>query len=615
MYDRAVWFGKCTGVRVAPRFVLTAFSCAAPGDTARFYLSGPATDPSRSAIVVAVHGRPGTDSATNDRIDETGDFADLAVVELDRDITTGASSAIAWTYAGNGFSGYKVGVEPEGESDKFGILRATAEPLASPSDTTGIFRTKHTFTDPGAAFYAKGRLTGIMSAPDGPLGRFTSTVHHLPWILEQIHYRWVAGPAVGGRALTGSAYETFTGAEVVCQYACEQASACVAYDYVASSSKCTLLSTLTGAIDAPEARSASRWALRNGSSRGGDPVGSVRADGTPAVVHRLSGGGLSELRAMAGAWGPASLPASTAGRPAVYTRSDGKNAVVYRNASTRHIVEILEAPEGWVETDLTNATAGPDAAGDPAAYVRDDGVSAVVYRSTDSRIIELTRTSAWEPARDLTKLTNGVGDWAPVGDPSAYVRSDHYSSIVYRSADDHIVELYYRSGVYWKGDPLDLAMPAKPTDEKLLAVGTPYGYVRHDGVNAVVYRATDNSICELRAGGATGWTYSVLDASGVAPAAGNPFAYVRSDATSAVVFRTTTNRILELSLAGIGPWGATDLTNAGGAAPISDPTAYVRPDAFNAVLFRSAGNHVSELASAGAGWVPTDLTAVSGEIP
>ncbi len=183
-----------------------------------------------------------------------------------------------------------------------------------------------------------------------------------------------------------------------------------------------------------------------------------------------------------------------------YVRSDSVNAVVYEG-NNFHIYELSLPFHGaaWNLGDLTQLTGAPLAAsgpslsnaGEPSAYVRSDNVSAVVYRGSDNHIHELSLAlhgAAWEKG-DLTALTGApAAAWGPV----AYRRSDSVNSVVFVGANHHIYEISLPfDGKAWTVADLT-ALTGAPA-----AAASPAVYVRSDQVNSVVYRATNNQIYEL----------------------------------------------------------------------------------------------------------------------
>lgn len=136
------------------------------------------------------------------------------------------------------------------------------------------------------------------------------------------------------------------------------------------------------------------------------------------------------------------------------------------------------------------------------------------------------------------------------------------------------------------------------------------GYVRSDGLNAVVRTASNGRIHELLMNRAWG----VSDIHGVAQGVASKLtAYRRSDNIDAIVYRSINNRIIELSRTN-GVWSSSDLTTLAGAeAAAGSPTAYIRTDGVSAVIYRGASTgHVIELRLGSRGWRATNLSVASG---
>ena len=224
-----------------------------------------------------------------------------------------------------------------------------------------------------------------------------------------------------------------------------------------------------------------------------DPWGYVRSDGIAAVVYSGNDGGVHELR-LEGTWQWANLtslagaPASY-GRPTGYVRGDGVNAVVYVGAAaTGSQIHELRLDGGWKWASLTSLASAPPAASEPSAYVRSDGISTINYRGTNGHVQDVRLDSGWQRA-DLTAL---AGAPPARGTPAGYVRNGTINAIVYSSsgpAAGEICELrledtwqYYCFG----------AVPGAITGY------APRGYVRADGLPAVVYIGTDSHVHELR---------------------------------------------------------------------------------------------------------------------
>jgi hypothetical protein len=242
----------------------------------------------------------------------------------------------------------------------------------------------------------------------------------------------------------------------------------------------------------------------------------------------------------------------------------------------------------------------PSRSGNPTGYVRaTDDSSIGVFTNPSGHIREFNLSTAagshWG-VNDLTAIAvNGKITGAPIAAsaPSAYVRHDGINAVVYRAPDNEIVELAFASGV-WQWSYL---APAMPVGLPLAASdATPTGFKRSDGHSAVVYRTAANQIAELVLG--SSWTWTYLAPTGTPAAASDPVAYVRSDFADAVNYRSTANHIIELALVSTG-WVWSDLTDsASGSPPLASgtPAGYLRSDGVNAVVYRNAsGGGLTEL--------------------
>jgi hypothetical protein len=216
-----------------------------------------------------------------------------------------------------------------------------------------------------------------------------------------------------------------------------------------------------------------------------------------------------------------------------------------------------------------------------------------------------------ETNQALTSYTGTV--W---GNPAAYVRSDHVNSIpdVRSQLTGDVMELYL-DGTGWHWGDLTLLSGASAA-----GVGWPTGYVRGDGVNAVVYYGRDYHVHELHLSG-TQWYDNDLTQLYGGP--GNPngdlAAYVRSDGASSVVYCSFNDYHIHeyYLLSGYSYWQERDLTLASGGAECYDsPVAYQRSDGINSVVFASyaSPSHVWELYSSKpqSAWFAGDLSAISG---
>ncbi len=275
----------------------------------------------------------------------------------------------------------------------------------------------------------------------------------------------------------------------------------------------------------------------------GNPSANVRHDGYEQVIYRSVNGHVYSFW-WAGAWYSGSLTAITGapkalGDAAPHIRSDNVDTIIYR-AANNDIYELYLWGGWWYAGDLTAYGAAPPAAGDPKDLNRADGLFSRIYRGVDGHLIDIYWSGAAWLSSDVTASAASI---ASAGDGAPYVRSDNLNAIVYRAIDDHVHELSTAAdGHVWTDVDLTAAAVAPS------AIGDPRGYVRSDGVDAVVYRATDDHVYELRRSG-DAWTATDLTIAATAPdAAGEAVPYVRTDSVSAVAFRGADNGIYEMAL-------------------------------------------------------------------
>jgi hypothetical protein len=156
--------------------------------------------------------------------------------------------------------------------------------------------------------------------------------------------------------------------------------------------------------------------------------------------------------------------------------------------------------------------APPLAAGDPFGYRRSDGVNAVIFRDTFNRIVELRieRGGApWVAANlfDNVYSTTGVMPPDAAGDPTAYRRADGANSIVYRGFNGQVHELYQlpvpgpNIPWRWKNLTADARVPSSAFAATFKQQNNPVGYTRSDGPDSVVYISQDGHVHELQMSG------------------------------------------------------------------------------------------------------------------
>jgi hypothetical protein len=620
--DRAATLFSCTATRISARWLLTAAHCMAEvEDDVGFYSTGPGDDPNETAEVDAVVLRPGVNAGacfadTDACWDTTGTFADIALLRLknhddgfDENDLDGHQAMLAHQYPGDGEPGVKIGSGNHGGlPNEFETLMQIADTTSSMNDNNGMFFTWQAQSDQGDSggpFYYGNSVLGVHRGSSQGEDYYTSVPEHLKWILTTIDYQWRGQPEQASTKYTGTLIESFFGNEDECQYVCEKMASCEAYSFDlfpdVADPNCFLYDAVTGV----STDSTWKGALKHGTLMGqaNSVVGYVRSDGLDAVVHVNIAGEIRELVRVNGQWQvgdpqPSTAPAVHIGRKvAAYRRHDGTNAIVYRSTTNRIIELALDGTWDW--SDLTSAANAELSAGQPAAYVKADGVSAVVYRgATTGHIIELRLGSRGWVKRDLMAAAGSSA--TAESDPTAFVRSDGFSSVVFQ-ASDAVYELRQSVGGSWViGAPSVLAGGAP-------AVGRPFGFTHSSGTNAIVYRTAAGQIIRLTLAG-TQWSAAQL-ATG---ATGDPSAYTRTDMVESVVFRNSANKIIEAA------GGATfDLNEfAGAPAAYTNPSTFHRVDGFNAVLFETSAGHVRELTlKRGQGWGTADLTAVANETP
>jgi len=650
---------ECTATRIAPNFLLTALHCQMQlfvGKNVTFYSTGPGYNTTMTAKIVNVTNPPGTNWATDYYTDSNGQFADLAVVQLDRNIKTGAAATMQWAYPGSGSSGFKVGCGglASGVSNTTGRLLAASDTLDSGDDSGGGFHTTHDQVDPGDSggpFYYKNRILGTLwgtyaGTGGGTVARYTSVPAHLDWILGSIGYQWSGAPPVAHQAISGNVVENFaTNSQRVCQYACEQHSDCVGYNFSTLSLPgiCQTFNTFGGVSGSSTITSGLRFATRS-SAKTGNPAAYARFDGVSSVVNHSTDNHVHEFYSSDGSnWNVGDLfafasaddgsgmqPPAIAGKPSVFAipttpNRGGANSILYRT-SFGQIIQIYTTASnpGWHWRNLTNSSVvlgGLDsthllATGDPKLYLRSDGTPAIVYRWYNE-IWELAAVNGWTGTWTARSLTTAAGAPFTAGEPSAYVRADGLDAVVYRGSDANIYEIASSDGTSWGVGSLT-GNAGKPA----IAAGDPFGYVRVDGVDSVVFRGTNSDIWELYLQPGFNWQWGDLSSYSPTPlAAGNPVGYVRSDGTIAIVFRSVANDVIEITPGNSAhPWISNDLSViAGGPSwagiDASDPMPYVRSDGGNAVVFLDGMNHMRELSLHPTGWTGRDLTHDTGENP
>jgi hypothetical protein len=248
-------------------------------------------------------------------------------------------------------------------------------------------------------------------------------------------------------------------------------------------------------------------------------------------------------------------------------------------------------PTSWEDVDLTSAAKAPQATGLPMGYVRHDAVPSIIYRAAKVRgkdtVYELgNRDTGWQ--------TLDLCAGAPAGcNPSAsvfgYVRADATSSVVFTSRvgnENHVKDVAWDNGAKsWH--EWDMTSVAKGP----AAYGSPSAYVRGDKASAIVYCHPNGEIREI-ASTSSGWKDTSLmpEGSGAEPANCDlcqPFPLTTSDSQSVVVYLGFDSHVHMLHLVGQS-WAHHDLTTESKAKvdAYPCPTAYQRADTVLSILFK-----------------------------
>jgi hypothetical protein len=344
---------------------------------------------------------------------------------------------------------------------------------------------------------------------------------------------------------------------------------------------------------------------------------------TPAVIYVDGDRHIHEI-ALKGNWRDRDLTAAAgapdtyleSAQPMAYCRSDGVPMVIFTGAD-KHIhalyMELSYQGGSWYElwhwADLTNIAGSPPAAFiDPYGYVRSDGISTVVYKGEDGHIHELRLEGTWLWA-DLTVISG-----APVAGPRpvAYVRGDSINSIVYTGLKDHIYELRLEDGWKW-ADLSDLSGAPLPASDLS-------AYVRSDGISTIIYIGYDGHVQEIRL--ESSWIWADLTMISGAPQASRlrPFGYMRGDGINAIVYTADhmnvsdginqdPDLLYELRLDN--GWKFYELTSVQNAFGGTMPVGYIRADEISAIVYLGIDDHIYELRLE-TSWHWADLTYLAG---
>jgi hypothetical protein len=257
----------CTGTIVGARHVITAAHCAPKtGHLVRFYDGAHVRAPSESRVITRIYKRarvnpienhpdwdlfrPSSWNWDSGMFDENGKWADLLVLELDREIPSYAWAAdLPLSYIGNGAqssAGYQVGSGLHNDAaNDAALLKWRTSKVYSSDDNDGhmlVDSSDVNSGDSGGPYYTltNGRLV-VHGALTGTRfewaarSKYTSVAKHVTWIL---HAMGVTAPQANvDRGGTPYAVLSSTSA-LDCALKCAQDARCKAYTYVGAWRQC-----------------------------------------------------------------------------------------------------------------------------------------------------------------------------------------------------------------------------------------------------------------------------------------------------------------------------------------------------------------------------------------
>ena len=277
-----------------------------------------------------------------------------------------------------------------------------------------------------------------------------------------------------------------------------------------------------------------------------DKVFSVVYTGRDGHIHALQIGVFPshvDLSDVAGA--PKAMPI---GPPTHFVRGDGVTVVVYTGfgGENTSVHQLAFTAGSWVHSNLSELTQSPPIHSriKTAGYVRANQTTSVIYvAGAGIKELALPLNGNWTSTDLFSSVQAPRPHPLPLRWPMGFVRADGTASVLYANQDEFIHELAFVAGK-WRATALSEAANAP----KLSQGGpSPMGYIRGDGVTAVVYWGEDNHIHELTLVEGH-WLHSDLSLAAGTSTGGYPFGYVRSDGVSSIVYSGTDRHIHELAL-------------------------------------------------------------------
>jgi len=230
-------------------------------------------------------------------------------------------------------------------------------------------------------------------------------------------------------------------------------------------------------------------------------------------------------------------------------------------------------------------------------FTRNNTHYAVVHELNTSSIIQVSGAPFKNPITVASDALSGSAPWG-------YVRSDGLAAVLYVDAQRHVHEIAASSNLDLFA-AAGINAPAAAPAEASGFVPDVIGYVRSDNKSAIIYRSATNHVIELKSNfggmGQPAWLVTDLTAASgasVTVGKGSAFPFVRSDSFNSIVYVGSDNRIHAMSMLDA-ILVDEDMSTISGdtGTPASEPIGVRRPDGYNSILFVDTQSQVHQLAS------------------
>jgi len=250
-YDGAlVSAGGCVGTLFRRDWILGSAKCTPTAGSPVFrydnsmFLSNPT-----GQTIKNVYMRPGVAPQNDDYTDTSGNYADLALIQISAPLVEPASGFARLAYATppNGTSGDEVG-RVESESCNailpFSYFGQTTSQVYSTGAGSFLLYARNAPGD-ASPFYVSRRVAGVYTGyvfDSFELhDKFTAVAPHLPWILKTIGWVPPYNSVRSGTMIGTAPFKTLlTPSEAVCAYACSTTESCLSWDHQGGLNACNL---------------------------------------------------------------------------------------------------------------------------------------------------------------------------------------------------------------------------------------------------------------------------------------------------------------------------------------------------------------------------------------